>query len=353
MRKSTYKLLLLVTIFILSNQSIAKERDDVERRKKIEKSYTVGTQHILDITNKFGRVHVNTWNKSQIDVKIEVIARGKNEERAQNILDQIDISISDSGNLIKFITELKGNMNNKNSETFEINYLVNMPMSNSLKLKNSFGETYLADFSGNLDLDVSYGELKADKLTGQSEVKISFGDGEIDLMKSGELTIKYSDVEVEELGNVKFEQGYSDVSIERANSLDLICKYGDVSIGELVNVVGSVDFSEFTVDKLYNSMELETSYSGGFKVTEVSKDFKKIHLKGKFGSFKIGFEKGTNATVDASLKFCELNYSGIDLDFSYKVKEDFKSEYKGKMGNGTGGEISVTSSYGDVKFYQF
>ena len=353
MRKSAYKLLILATVFTLCNQSIAKGRDDVERSKRIEKSYTVGTQHILDITNKFGRVHVNTWNKSQIEVEIEVKARGRNEERAQNILNQIDVSINDSGNLLQFETELKGNINNKNSETFEINYLINMPMMNALNLKNSFGETYLADFGGILDLDVSYGELKVDRLTGKSKVKISFGDGEIDLMKTGDLTIKYSDVEIEELGNVKFAQGYSDVSVERANSLDLNCKYGDVNIGELVNVVGSVDFSEFIVDKLYSSMELETSYSGGFRVTEVSKDFKKIHLKGKFGSFKIGFEKGSNATFEADLKFCDLNYSGIDLDFTYKVKEDFKSEYKGKIGNGSGGKISVTSSYGDVKFYEF
>ena len=353
MRKLAYKLLLLATVFILCNQSIAKGRDDVERSKRIEKSYTVGTQHLLDITNKFGRVHVNTWNKSQVEVKIEVIARGRNEERAQIILDQIDVSIIDSGNLLKFVTELKGNMNNKNSETFEINYLVNMPSMNALNLKNSFGETYLADFAGNLDLDVSYGELKADRLTGTSNVKISFGDGEIDLMKSGDLTINYSDVEIEELGNVKLEQGYSDVSIERANSLNLNSKYGDLSIGELVSVVGYVGFSEFSLDKLYSSMELETAYSGGFKVSEVSKDFKKILLKGKFGTFKIGIEKGSNATFEADLKFCDLNYSGIELDFSYKVKEDFKSEYKGKIGNGSGGKISVTSSYGDVKFYEF
>lgn len=352
MKKSAYKLLLLATVFMLCNQSIARKKSDVERSKKIEKTYKVGSQHILDISNKFGRVHINTWNKSQVDVNIEVIARGRNDERTQDILDQIDVAINDTGNLLKFVTELNGNMNNKNSETFEINYLVNMPMAIALKLKNSFGETYLADFSGELDLDVSYGELKADRLTGKSNVRISFGDGEIDLMKSGNLTIKYSDVEIEELDNVKFEQGYSDVSIERANSLDLNCKYGDVSIGELVNVIGNVDFSEFTVDKLYNSMELETSYSGGFKVTEVSKDFKKIQLKGKFGSFKIGLEKGSNATFETSLKFCDLNYSGIDLDFNYKVKEDFKSEYKGKIGNGSGGKISVTSSYGDVKFYE-
>lgn len=352
MKKLIYKIILLVVVSIIVGEVKAGKRDEVESKKAIDKSYKVSSQHILDITNKFGRVHINTWDKKEFDIKIEIIARGRNEERARQVLDQIEVRIVEAPNLIKFETELKGNIDNKKSESFEINYLVNMPPSNALNLKNSFGETYLADFSGDLDLDVSYGGIKAGSLTGDSKIKISFSEGEIDEVENGRLTIKYSDVDIEKMGDVKLEQGYSDVSVETAGNLNIDTKYGDLNIGRLESVIGNVDYSDFTVEQLLVSMELETSYSGGFRVGEVARGFKKINLEGKFGAFRLGFADGVSCTFETKLKFCDLSYSGLDVDLSYKMKEDFRNEYRGKIGQGAGGTISIVSSYGDVKLHK-
>lgn len=352
MKRLSYKIISLIVITLLIGEAEAKKRDEVERKRAINKSYNVSPQHILDITNKFGRVHVNTWAKKEFDVKIEIIARGRNEERAQQVLDQIEVKIVEAANLIRFETELKGNIDNKKSETFEINYLVNMPPSNALNLKNSFGETYLADFSGDLDLDVSYGDIKLGSLTGDSNVEISFSDGEIDEVRKGRLTIKYSDVDVKRTGDVKMQQGYSDVSIETAGNLQIDTKYSDLKIGQLDVVAGNLDYSDFSLGQLMVSMEMETSYSGGFRVEQVAKNFKKINLEGKFGSFRLGFEEGVNCNFETKLKFCDMNYSGLDVDLSYKMKEDFRNEYRGKIGKGSGGVISIVSSYGDVKLFK-
>jgi hypothetical protein len=351
MKRLAFNLLIILVLSAFSCQLLARKRGDIEKKKRIEKTYQVSGQQALDITNKFGKVHINTWDKNKIEVLIEIIARGNTDERAMKILDRIDVDINESSSRIIFETILKGNMNNKNDESFEINYEISMPKSNALKLNNSFGDTYLADFSGELNMEVSYGGLQAGKLTGNSNVEVSFGDGNIDRMDKGDLIVKYSDVDVEELGIVSLELGYSDVSIEKGNILEVECKYGDFKLDEVSVITGEVGFSEFRIGKLHKSIDMETAYSGGFRIEEVAKDFEKIILEGKFGTFRIGLSAGTNSSFEVKLRFCALNYSDINLDLNYKVEEDFKSEYRGKIGNGSGGKISIISEYGDVKLH--
>ncbi|MFY0652923.1 MAG: hypothetical protein JXQ96_12850 [Cyclobacteriaceae bacterium] len=350
MKSLVYRMIVFCLLGLMSLSALAKNLDS-EKKRMIEKSYRVGADHKLDIQNKFGRVHINTSATDRIDVSIEIIARGSNDERAQRILDKIDVDIQDSGKLLKFETKLNG-INSKNSETFEINYTVQMPKRNPLKLNNSFGDTYVGDLTGETDIDVSYGDLKAGSITGRSKLKISFGDGEIDRFMSGDVEVKYSDVEFDELGDVRIEDGFSDVSIDKAGNLDITCKYGEFDLGELKSATGYVGYSDFKVDRLHNSIEMETAYSGGFKIDEISKSFKNIDLKGKFGSFKLGFEEGVNATFESRVKYCNLDYDDLDVELTYKMKGDFNSEYRGKIGNGNGGRIKVESSYGDVKFLE-
>lgn len=351
MRPFPYKLLIILFFAITSTLVVSAKRNDVEKRKVIEKSYQVNDNVLLDINNQFGKVHINTWDKNQLDVTIEIIVTKRSESRAQDLLERINIDIDESPTSKRFVTELKGNFNNNGNGTFEINYTVNMPKNNPLRLKNKFGNTYIGDLTNDVNLIISYGDVKAESFTGDSDIKLSFGDGEFKFVKTGELEIKYSDVEIDELGVVRLEQGFSDVEINKAESIDLTSKFGDLEIGTVVGIKGYVGYSGFEIDRLLGELDIEASYASGFRIGEVAKGFSKIDIRGKFGSYKLGFEDGVNATFDARMKFSEMDYSGLDIDFSYKVKEDFKAEYRGKIGNGNGGEIRIVSSYGDVRFY--
>jgi hypothetical protein len=100
------------------------------------------------------------------------------------------------------IGKMQGN-NHNGKKGFEINYTVNMPKGNPLKLKNSFGDVYLANLDGKADLNVSYGSLKAENLThAESFVKVAFGSGNIAYLKGGTLDVDYSKVNVERMGNL-------------------------------------------------------------------------------------------------------------------------------------------------------
>jgi len=349
MKKLAYSLLfLIITMMAIRSESVAG-RLDVEKKKTIEKSYEVKSNVTLDIKNSFGKVHVNTWGKNLITVKVEVIVRRRTESRALDLLDRIDIDITESGSQIKFETDFNGGINNKNSESFEINYDITMPKSNPLRIKNSFGDTYIADIDGDVNLKLSYGDVRLDNMNGDSNIKISFCDGTVKSIAKGTLELKYSDLSVDRMGMVKLEQSFSDLEIESAGTIDLTAKYGDLDIGTVQGIKGYIGFTDVRIDRLDLELDVEASYAGDFTVDEIGKNFTKIIIDGKFGDYDLGFEQGASGTLEVELKHCDLRYSRLDIDFHYQVKEDFRSEYRGEIGNGIGGKVKIYSSYGDVR----
>ena len=139
---------LLGLCLLLSTIGWAKDQD--QKKKFVEKNYQVTTNTKLRIDNKFGKVEVNSWEKNEFDIKVEIIGKGRNEERAQRILNAIDIDITESSTEIEFETEIESTKN-KNEEGFEINYRIYMPEGNPLEIKNSFGDVTM----GNRSTDVS------------------------------------------------------------------------------------------------------------------------------------------------------------------------------------------------------
>ncbi|MCV9386923.1 hypothetical protein [Reichenbachiella ulvae] len=346
MKKLAYSIIVMF-LFVGLTDLIAK--NNVEKRKTIQKSYTVKEFVKLSIDNSFGRVHINTTNSNKIDVKIEIIAKRKTEERALELLKLINVNIEETGSMISFETDINGSLNNKNTESFEINYTVSMPMKNPLYVKNSFGDTYLSDLDGDAELKIAYGDVKTETLNGTSKIKLSFGDGHFKYVKTGEVEVKYSDATFDKMGIVKFEQGFSDVEIGIAQTLDMTSKYGDLEIGKIDGIRGYIGYSDLSIGYLTVEADLEASYAGGFEIDQIAKGFKSVKMEGKFSSFELEFESGTNGTFEARVKYGDFDYSDDQIELNYRNKSDNKAEYRGTIGNGQGGHVEIITSYGNIE----
>ena len=348
--KSLVNIGALVCLTLILNHEGFAGKKDVEKKKVVEKSFNVSGSTTFSVKNSFGRVHIESWNESKIDVKVEVIARKKNDDRAQETLDKIEIDISESSGEVSFTTNFKGQMNkSNNNDNFEVNYMVRMPSGNPLNLSNAFGDSFIGDRSGDNDIKISYGDFRIENLKGKSDVKISFSDGDIKAVETGEVVIKYSDVNIDRLGMVKLEDSFSDTDIGTAGTIQLTSKYGDLDIDEVVGIKGKASFSDVDIDALEKEAVLETSY-GGLSIDDISKDFSVIDIRGKFGGMNLEFSEGTNAIFNVKTKFCEFKDSNSSIEMNYRVKESSSGDYRGVLGNGNGGTINVVTSYGDVTF---
>lgn len=260
---------LTIACLILSFLVIGKDQD--EKKKFIEKSHKVSASTVLRIENKFGKVEINSWDKNEFSIKVEMIGEGRNEERAQRILDNIDVDISESSTEISYITQIPTNTKNKNDEGFEINYTIYMPEGNPLKVRNSFGDVTMGNRGAALDLDVSYGSMKVGNVEGFSEVRLSFGSGSIGDIKEGDFRIKYSKFEIDSGTRMDIEQGFSDVEIGEVDELEIESKYGGVEIEKAGKIDAEAHFSGFEVEELTGSLELDCSYLGDFSIDRLAK----------------------------------------------------------------------------------
>ena len=323
---------------------------DTERDKRITKSYKVNDNRLaFSVINKFGKVQITTWDNPQIDVEVVIKVDNRSESRALKMLDQINVAIVETSQSISFETRIDGSLNNRKDEEFAINYTIKMPSNLALKVKNSFGDTYIGAYDGPAELDIAYGNIKAETFSNDLRLELSFGDGDINSAKRTDLTVKYSKLSMGKVSNATINQQFSDLEIDELEDVNLDSKYGNVEFGSLNNITGKVSFSGFELELLRRSMDLVTSYSGDFTVRKVSKGFQRISLEGKFGSFDIGLESGANASVEANLKYCDMSYSGVPFEFNYVVKDHNSKEYRGKLGSGQNGSIRISSDYGDVR----
>ncbi|MEO9483831.1 MAG: DUF4097 family beta strand repeat-containing protein [Ekhidna sp.] len=341
-----YKLLAL--ILLLTSVAVAKDQD--EKKKYVEKNYKVSTTTKLKIENSFGEILINTWEKNEFDIKVEIIGKGRNDERAQRILDAIEIDITESSAEISFETEIE-KLKNKNEEGFEINYTVYMPETNPLNIRNSFGDVTMGDRKNNLDIHVSYGSMRVGDISGDARIKLSFGSGGVESMKDGEATIKYSNFEIDMAGKLDLTQGFSDIEIGEVADLELESKYGKIEIEKVDKIDADVHFSGLDIEELTGSIELDCSYLGNFRIEKLAKSFTLVDIDGRFGSYEIGLEEGLNADIDAEFSFANLKYSSdVDATFNYRVKESNKSTYRGKIGKGDPNKrIRVDSNYGNLR----
>lgn len=346
--KAIFKVYLLFFAVVLSTNVFAQS----EKSKKISEKYAV-TDDKLDIENKYGKVHINTWDKKEITVDITIKAWGKDEEKAQAILDKIKVDYSKTGNLISFKTNVGDfniNINSKNG--FEINYEVNMPADNELSLKNKYGSTFIGNFRAKLDVDVKYGNLKTNRLTGVSkDVKVAYGNLDIDEIENGEIDISYGKGSVLKAGDISLDNRYTSFTFGSVKKIDGDTKYGSLIIDDYAErISGSVAYSKFSAKKITKSLVMEVKYTGGFSVEQIAKGFERIELDGGYSSFNLGFDPNASFNFNINTSYGGFNNHLQKVDLRKQIEQGQNNTYEGTVGGGGNSNVRLTAKYGSIKF---
>jgi hypothetical protein len=284
--------------------------EDVRKQRLINKNYTVTADDKLEIDNQFGNVVVSTWDKNEITVDIEISVRASSEERAQEVMNRIDVKDGKDGHNIWFRTkvgEIHNNNNgnrghNDNERGFYIDYVIHMPASNRLDIANSFGKTEIPAFKGLITLTSKFGSLNTGKLENVDQIDVEFGRAYITSITNGKVVFKYNNE-------------------SRIGKVD-----GTVKI--------TSEFSQnvqFNVADDINELSVYESYSGVRMV--VNKDLSaQFDVHTSFGKFR--------------------NESDFSINEAREDKDDygphFDKDYSGKAGDGRA-RIRIKSSFGTVR----
>jgi hypothetical protein len=175
-----------------------------EFSKNLHKDYDANENTLLIIQNKFGDVDINNWDKNKVSIDVIITVDHKNEEKAKELIDYIEVEFNQTGNTIEAITKIDEKFSkwnsftfNDNQKEFSIDYKVNIPKNIKLDLLNKYGSVFINEVAGHTKISVKYGNLKINKLTRENikplnEIYLGYSNGTIEDCKWLNLNIKYS-----------------------------------------------------------------------------------------------------------------------------------------------------------------
>jgi hypothetical protein len=311
--------------------------DIVEKTKSYSKSYNIDGNDIINIDNKYGKVTVLTWAKSEVKVDVQIVVGANDEDKVQKMLDAVNIRDSKDGSGVSFRTSInQGDGDNdggiwgslfgkKNAfRKMEINYTVYMPAKNPLTINNKYGNTELPDLSGKLNINNSYGSLRAKALTNPgNQIRVRYGSA----------------------------------TIETLTGSDLDVAYGSLSLGDCDKLNADVSYGSAKIGRITTSGNINVKFSGALNIGEVDKNVKSLSVNSSYSSVKLGVSDGQNADFDITVHYGSFNYGGHDINITSKTPADGErgynptKTYKGHLGKGGSDKtITISTSYGSVSF---
>lgn len=348
----------LLAVFSLSG-ALAQTQE-----KRVDKTFNVNSSTRLSIDNRFGKVHINTWDQNKIEVKVLVQAEGSTAQ-AQNILDRITIDIDESPSEISLETEIENSRKKWNNDRFKIDYTIKMPKSNPLHINHRHGDIYLDNYSGPLDLDLAHGQIVAEELTGKGRISLRHGSGgRISAIGSGSLEIQHyqrlrvgslgsmdveiahATMEVERAGDLDLEVRHSTLEMGSAGALDLSLQHGKLEAGSIRSLRTEMQHSSISLEKVQQLLDVDANHSE-VDVDRMLKGFSAVTFEGNHSYLGLELETGSSANFRADLTHGKLHYTKSDIDMNFINTEDNRAEYRGKIGSNPTGEIRIEGNFTD------
>jgi hypothetical protein len=337
-----FTLMLMITILSAGKTVLAEEKT-----KEFHESWAASSVESLEIINKFGEIKVQNNGGSEITIDVVVTVEAANENKVNDLLNKIDVSIRKSGNTVKAETTIENNFNSQRK--FSIDYVINVPSDKNLKISNKYGNTIVNKLTANGDFEIKYGNLSANSLeapaSGSMKIELAYGNATIGTANDLTASVAYSPISIDVVKNLKIESKYSQINVEKASVVNSESKYDKLQFGELKSLTASTKYSHIKVDELAISLKIEAGY-GSVKVGQVSKDFESISITNSYGQISLGLDNASYS-VDANCDYCGISYPEENFKGN-RMKESHTQTINGKVGIG-GGTIMIRSRYGDIK----
>jgi hypothetical protein len=343
------------------------EDNPIEKKRTLTKTFTVDSKDRLSISNQHGDVKIELWDKNEIKVDITIIGYGTSESKAQELIDNVEITDKREGDKISFKTFIdsdnsswnwgnnwswSGKKDDENcncpkaKKGVEINYNVYMPRTNALSVSNKYGKTIIPQFDAPLKVTSNYGSFTSDRLKGlDKDIFVQYGTGNIKQMDDGDLQISYSKLNVDKADNLKLKNNYGSVTLDDINNLD-----------------GTFQYSSGKIGRINETGKLNISYSDGVQLSEMVKTLKSLDIRSNYTAVKLPVNGDCNADFEVTTTYANFRYPLGKVTFTVNPDENDDDDrkmgwqptktYKGKIGKGSNTKITIKTNYAGVKFME-
>ena len=328
------------------------------KNKVIKKEFTVNSDATLKINNSYGNLDIATWDENRIEIEVSITTNGNDEEKVQKKLDEINVKFSASPEWVAAETLFNKNKSKSwwswtknNNVNMEINYLVKMPVTNSVILDNDYGNINLDKLKGVAKINCDYGKITTKELMADDN-SISFdytNNSYFEYIKSGKIHADYSGYTVSKTEDLDIAADYTKSKIEVAENIRYNCDYGGITIEKVNSVEGNGDYLTTRIGDVYKDLAIKADY-GSIKIDNLTANAGDVRIDSDYVGIKIGFDPEYNFDFEIDLEYGSLNDAN-GFEYDKKNIESGDKYYLGYYGNrNSGNMVSVSSDYGSVTF---
>ena len=370
-QRSTYRvwsrvILILIGVMVAAYVSQAQSRTLV---KNISQSYKVEPKSTVELTNKYGQVILETWDKDSVQVKVKITAYGKNDESLTKSMERVDIDFTNFGDVLTIETVFDRNssvfkevINNLgdysktliSKNKISIDYELTIPYKTSLKLDNKYGDVYMESLSQESNISVAHGDFKADELSGTSKLNLSFCKARIKKLDKAFLELKGAELDLREGGDIVLTSSSSTFEVKTVQSLKVDSRNDKIHLEKATAIRGYSSFSNILIDSMLDRIDMELNY-GDLLVHSVNSNFNLVTLKSKTADVNISFDMGSyfsaNLTGREDRMFLTSNFMGMDKSRSTESEKIISLTGAVGMIKPKQSQVTIEGESGEITVY--
>ncbi len=178
--------------FALMLMLIAASAMAGELREKFEKTCPLSKNGRFSLQNENGSVTIVAWDKNEVRIEAEKIARASRESDAQKMLEATEIIVRQEASSVEVDTRTprgKGGdsfwswMFGEDGCNVTVNYVITVPREIQLKVKSVNGKIEARDISGRAELQTTNGGVQVEEAVGSVSAETTNGRIQVSLAK--------------------------------------------------------------------------------------------------------------------------------------------------------------------------
>ncbi|MDZ4683350.1 MAG: hypothetical protein SH848_18985 [Saprospiraceae bacterium] len=147
--------------------------------KKIEKNFHYKEGYEVNIEGEKAEVNIQTWEKKEIQVVMELIAKHPDKavaERDLELMKHLAQRVKNKIYLRNYLSSVEGKGKSEPEAYLSVKYTITLPGECPVYLKNIFGAANISSLTNRLRVNSEFSRIGLQNLKGSVEIKTRFGD---------------------------------------------------------------------------------------------------------------------------------------------------------------------------------
>lgn len=281
--------------------------------KEVKKTVLLTDNGALYLNNKYGDVFINGWNKDSIQIVVNIEVKGKNLDKAKDLLKRITPNIVNT----KTQVIVKSEIGEKETSFFnkyfkkidpfksekantDINYTVYLPKHAQVEVFNKYGDIIISGWNGKLIADVEHGDLRITDNITTSKLSIKYGKLRANTLHNASINAKDATVFFDNAEVLKLESDGSEINIETVNELDINSNKDDLEINSINNIFGKVKYSKVVLNTVTSKVNLNLNLAE-LRILKLNTESPVVNVQQKSSEVYINISE-TNFNFGAELE---------------------------------------------------